>query len=287
MLYTEYMSAQDLKKIANTLRGDVLRMVKSAGAGHVAGPLSSAELFSLLYFDNQMRFDPHNPDWVERDRFVLSAGHYCPILYAALSRAGYFAQEELDKFGKLGSELSLHPEKRVGDKTLPGVETSSGPLGQGVSVAVGMALALKMDYGYLPKNKTPRVFCLLSDGEMQEGQVYEAFNFAVRRQLDNLIFILDRNRVQIERYVSEIATYGSVAGRLEAQGLYVLETDGNDVERLRNAIVKAKEVKAAPAIVVMNTVAGKGVSFMEGKPEWHDKVPSEEELRMALKELIT
>lgn len=277
--------SSDLHVIANRLRADVLTMVKMGGAGHVAGPLSSADLFALLYFGGAAHVYPREPWSLERDRIVLSCGHYCPILYAALGRSGFFPMSMFSTFGQAGSELGVHPERRVGDNSLPGVEVSSGPLGQGVSVAVGMALALKLRYGERPQAATPKVFCILSDGETEEGQVWEAFQFAVRRQLDNLIFILDRNRIQIERYVSEVVQHGNIAGRLEAFGLYVLETDGNDLPRLADALERAKKTRGAPACVVMNTVAGKGVSFMESTPEWHDKVPNDTQLTQALKEL--
>lgn len=274
------MSAQDLKKIANQLRGDVLKMVYRAGAGHVAGPLSSAEILTLLYFGDLVRLDPVTPSGLS-DHVVLSCGHYCPVLYSALARANYFPTSELETFMQIGSRLPGHPERQ----SVPGVEVSAGPLGQGVSVATGMALALKMKHGYKSQAETPKVFCILSDGELQEGQVWEAFNFGVRRQLDNLIFILDRNRIQIENYVSQLATYGEVGGRLEAFGLYTIETDGNDVVLLREAIERAKKVAGGPAIIIANTVAGKGVSFMENKPGWHDRVPTKDELKQALEEL--
>lgn len=273
MAYTVTMTAQDLAKIANELRSDVLKMVHGAGAGHVAGPLSSAEILSIIYFGNVID--------LEKDKVVLSCGHYCPVLYSALARANYFPKKELDTFMQIGSRLPGHPERM----SVPGVEVSAGPLGQGVSVAVGMALALKMKYGHKSQAETPKVFCILSDGELQEGQVWEAFNFGVRRQLDNLIFILDRNRIQIENYVSQLATYGEVSGRLEAFGLYTIETDGNDTVLMCEALERAQRVAGAPAMVIANTVAGKGVSFMENKPEWHDRVPTNEELRKALEEL--
>lgn len=274
-------SAQDLKKIANLMRADVLKMVSSAHAGHVAGPLSSADIFALLYFGDVAKFDPTRPYWEERDRIVLSCGHYCPILYSALARTGYFPIKELETFMMIGSRLPGHPERG----SVPGIEVSAGPLGQGVSVAVGMATAIKMKYGSKSQLETPKVFCILSDGELQEGQVWEAFNFAVRRQLDNLIFILDRNKIQIENYVSQLATYGHVEGRLEAFGLSTVETNGNDVGMLSNALERAKKMQGGPAIVVANTVAGCGVSFMENKPVWHDKVPTIEELAKAIDEL--
>ncbi len=282
MLYTWCMySAQDLTKIADTLRADVLKMVANAGAGHIAGPMSSADLFALLYFGGVIKFDPKNSEWEERDRVILSCGHYCPVLYSALARSKYFGTNELDTFMKIGSRLPGHPERG----SLPGIEVSSGPLGQGVSVAVGMALGLKMKYGQKAKSETQKVICILSDGELQEGQVWEAFNFAVRRQLDNLIFVLDRNKIQIENYISQIATYGEVAGRLEAFGLHVIETDGHNLILLKQSFEKAKLVEAGPAIIVMNTVGGKGVSFMENKPGWHDRVPTKDELDKALEEL--
>ncbi len=266
-------TASELHKIANMMRGDVLKMVHQAGAGHVAGPMSSADIFATLYFSGLLD--------LTKDKIVLSCGHYCPIQYSALARSGHFPTSELMTFMKLGSRLPGHPEKNL----TPGIEVSSGPLGQGVSVATGMALGLKMKYGHLPQAETPRVYCVLSDGEMQEGQVWEAFNFGVRRQLDNLIFILDRNRIQIENYVSQLATYGSVAGRLESFGLTVYEVNGNEIGEVLHAITMAKKVAGGPAMIVANTTGGKGVTFMENDPKWHDKVPSDEELDQALKEL--
>lgn len=266
-------TAQELHKIANELRIQVLKMVSNSQGGHVAGPLSSAEIFSTLYFSGAVNLD--------QDKIILSCGHYCPILYAALAKAGYFPEKELVNFMKIGSKLPGHPERGL----TSGVIVSSGPLGQGVSVATGIALAIKMKNGYWSQVKTPKVFCILSDGEIQEGQVWEAFNFAVRRQLDNLIFILDRNKVQIENYISQIATYGEIAGRFEAFGLNVFEGDGNDIGTMLSMIEKAKKSAGYPSLIIANTVAGKGVSFMENKPEWHDKTPSSDELASALKEL--
>ncbi len=267
-------SAQDLKKIANQLRIDVLEMVKGAGGGHVAGPLSSADIFAALYFGEIVNH--------EQDKIVLSCGHYCPVQYAALSRKGIIPHDELATFMKIGSRLPGHPERGL----TPGVEASSGPLGQGVSVAVGIALGMKLKHAELSQQETPKVFCILSDGELQEGQVWEAFNFAVRRQLDNLIFILDRNRVQIENYVSQVATYKEVEGRLEAFGLSIYKCDGNDLEKVQASLVSAKGNQGGPAMVVAETIAGKGVSFMENDPRWHDKVPSAEELMSATQELL-
>lgn len=278
-------SAQDLHKIANELRIEVLQMVHRAGAGHIAGPLSSAEIFTVLYLGGCTRIEPERPDWEERDRIVNSAGHYCPMHYAALAKAGFFEESWLVGFGKTGSKLGVHPEKIVGEETLAGIEVSSGPLGQGVSVAVGMALALKLKYGELPQTETPRVYCIMSDGELQEGQVWEAVMTAVRRQLDNLIIIIDRNRVQIERYISEVVGAGEIVAKMEAFGTTVYQCDGNSVEELQSVITKAKFVKGGPAVIVAETVAAKGVSFMENTPKWHDQVPSDEELARAVMEL--
>lgn len=264
---------QELGKIANQLRADVLRMVFLAGAGHIAGPLSSAEVMTALYFAGLVD--------LKKDKIVLSCGHYCPVQYAALSRAGYMPVEELATFMQKGSRLPGHPERGV----TPGIEVSAGPLGQGVSVATGMALGIKMRQGEKPQLATPRVYCILSDGELQEGQVWEAFNLAVRRQLDNLTFILDRNRVQIENYVAEVANYGVVAGRLEAFGLMTREIAGNKMEEVIKALEWSRGVMGGPSIIVANTVAGRGVSFMENQPVWHDKVPTKEELQAAIKEL--
>jgi len=266
-------TALELHKIANLMRGDVLKMVNRAGAGHVAGPMSSADMIAALYFSGLVD--------LQKDKIVLSCGHYCPVLYSAIARKGMIPTSELMSFMQLGSRLPGHPEKGL----TPGVEVSAGPLGQGVSVAVGMALGLKLKYGYMSQDKTPRVYCIISDGELQEGQVWEAFNFCVRRQLDNLIFVLDRNRIQIENYVSQLATYGAVAGRLESFGLNVIEIDGNNISEIMRVLNMAKKTVGGPAIIVGNTIGGKGVSFMENDPKWHDKAPSEKELEMALKEL--
>lgn len=274
MGYTEFMpKLQEITKIANQLRADVLGMVYTAGAGHVAGPLSSADIIASLYFGGLVD--------LKQDKIVLSCGHYCPVQYAALARAGYFPLEELKTFMQVGSRLPGHPERGM----TPGIEVSTGPLGQGASVAVGMAMGLKMKYGERAQKITPRVYCIISDGELQEGQVWEAFNLAVRRQLDNLTFILDRNRVQIENYVSQVATYGNVTGRLEAFGLNVREIDGNKIAEVIKALEWSKSEMGGPSMIVANTVAGRGVSFMENKPVWHDRVPTDEELKDAIKEL--
>lgn len=261
------MPAQDIKRIANSLRADVLRMVHAAVAGHIAGPLSSAELIATLYFSDLVD--------IASDKIILSCGHYVPVQYAALSRVGYIPRSELSTFMQVGSRLPGHPERGL----TPGIEVSAGPLGQGISVACGMALGYKMS------GDASRVYCLVSDGEIQEGQVWEAFNFAVRRQLDNLTFILDRNRIQIGHYISEVATYGIIEGRFESFGLHTITIDGNNPDSVYAGIAKAKLVKGSPVMIVANTTAGKGVSFMENSPEWHDKTLNKEQLDRALTEL--
>ncbi len=269
------MSEVDIKRIANGLRADTLRMVHAAGAGHIAGPLSAAEIIATLYFSDLVE--------VKRDKIILSCGHYVPVQYAALSRIGYIPRSELMTFMKVGGRLPGHPERGV----TPGIEVSAGPLGQGVSVAVGMALGMKMKNQNLEtiNENEARVYCILSDGELQEGQVWEAFNLAVRRQLDNLTFILDRNRVQIGHYISEVANYGRVEGRLEAFGLHTLTVDGHDPGAIERGIKQAKAAHWAPTVLVAETVAGRGVSFMERDPKWHDKALSEDELAQATLEL--
>lgn len=274
------MTAQDLSKIANELRIEALKMVHTAGAGHVAGPMSAAEIITALYFGGIVQGKSDDSWNEERDRIVLSCGHYCPIMYAALARNGYFAKELLGRYMRPDG-LPGHPEYH----SHPGVEATTGSLGQGVSQAVGMALGLKLKYGERAQKDTPRVWCVISDGELEEGQVWEAFNTAVRRQLDNLVFIVDANRVQIEHYLSEVVTMGNPVGRLESFGLYVLEAEGNDIDEMVKRMGQAKGVQGGPVVIVAHTKAGKGVSFMEGKPEWHDKVPSEKELERAIEEL--
>lgn len=265
----------DIKRIANGLRADVLRMAYAAGAGHIAGPLSAAEIIATLYFSDLVE--------VGRDKIILSCGHYVPVQYAALSRLGYIPRAELASFMKVGSRLPGHPERGV----TPGIEVSAGPLGQGVSVAVGMALGMKMrtQRSEIRNEKESKVYCILSDGEIQEGQVWEAFNLAVRKQLDNLTFILDRNRVQIGHYISEVATYGKLEGRFEAFGLHTLTIDGHDPSSIERGISQAKTVHWGPTILVAETTAGKGVSFMESDPKWHDKALTDSELKRALEEL--
>ena len=280
--------SQEIGLIPNKLRQEVLKMVSRAGAGHVAGPLSASEILTAIYFGGETRVNPSDPWSEERDRFILSCGHYSPLLYATLAMRGYFEMGELARFMKvdgpsttLGIKLPGHPEYR----SIPGVEATTGSLGQGVSFAVGQAISIKLKYGERAQKETPRVICLMSDGELQEGQVWEAFNFAVRRQLDNLTFMIDKNRIQIGNYVSQVSSSIRMEAKLEAFGLHVLEVEGNDLTKVRQALMKAREVRPVPCVIVCKTTAGKGVTFMENKPEWHDKVPNRQEMERALVEL--
>jgi len=267
----------DIKKldfIANEIRQDIIRMLVSAGSGHSAGPLGMADVFTALYF-NIMNHNPKKPKWNQRDRFVLSNGHICPLWYATLSKAGYFPHKELKTLRKLGTRLHGHPHNLA----LPGVENSGGPLGQGISVAVGIALAGKMD------NRKFHVYCGMSDGEFEEGQSWEAFMFAAKNNLNNLIAVIDRNYIQIDGNTEDIMPLDPLDKKLKAFNWNVLKINGNDIKQIINAFTKAKKSKEKPTVIIANTIPGKGVSFMEGKYEWHGKPPTKEQAEIALSEL--
>jgi transketolase len=263
------MTAHDLQMIANELRVDVLEMAYKAGGAHLAGPLSSADLFSVLYFG----------DILMSDRVILSCGHYAPILYASLAKLGLIKKERLATLGQIGG-LPVHPEYIVGEENVSGVEVSSGPLGQGVSVSVGMALAQKL------LGSKQRIYCVCSDGELQEGQVWEAINLAVRERLDNLTFLIDNNNVQIESYVEEIGGKALLASKLEAFGCHTLEIPGHDTAKIKEVLGRVSVWRGSPVAVVLKTVGGRGVSFMENNPKWHDGKLSEEQFELAKKELL-
>ncbi|OGY42292.1 MAG: transketolase, partial [Candidatus Buchananbacteria bacterium RBG_13_36_9] len=256
-------SIQKLKKMANTLRQDVIKMLSEAGSGHSAGSLGMADVFSALYF-KILNHKPKKPNWPNRDRLVLSCGHIVPIRYAAMARSGYFSIKELKTLRKLGSRLQGHPSYI----DLPGLECSSGPLGQGVSVAVGKALAGKMN------RKKYFVYCITSDGEHDEGQTWEAIMTAAKYKLDNLIFILDSNKIQIDGYTKDIMPLEALKAKYEAFNWFVIETDGNDMDKIIKALEIVKRAKGQPKVIIAKTVPGKGVNFMENKWEWHGKVPS-------------
>jgi transketolase len=263
---------------AARMRRDIVEMIAAAGSGHPGGSLSAADVVATLYFGDVMQHDPSNPGWPERDRFILSKGHAAPVLYAALAQAGYFGRDHLATLRKLGSMLQGHPDSR---KT-PGVEVSTGSLGQGLSVAAGLAAGLRSR----PDDERT-VFCLLGDGELQEGQVWEAAMFAAHHGLDNLVAIVDDNGLQIDGACNEVMCVGEIAQKFSAFGWRARGCDGHDVEQIRNALLEARAHKGGPAVVVAKTVKGKGVSFMEDQAGWHGKAPTAEETATALAELST
>ena len=263
-----------LKKQAKLVRIEILKMLALAGSGHTGGSLSAADIVTVLYF-SKMRHRPDEPNWKERDRFILSKGHAAPLLYAVLAMTGYFNISMLKTLRKLGSPLQGHPCSRV----LPGVEISTGSLGQGLSVSNGIALGMKID------NLSSRVHCLLGDGETQEGQVWEAAMTAAHYRLDNLCAIVDLNGLQIDGPVSKVKGIEPVAPKWSAFGWHVIEIDGHNMEEILNGLDEAEKVKEKPTMIIARTIKGKGVSFFEGKVEYHGMAPTHEELEKALKEL--
>ncbi len=270
---TEYTPEQIQRK-ANELRLHVIEMTTAAGSGHPGGSLSSADLIASLYF-SVMRHDPKNPQWEDRDRFVLSKGHVAPVLYAALAEAGYFPVEDLKTLRKIGSKLQGHPVRGK----VPGVEMSTGSLGQGLSMACGIALAGKMD------KKDYYTYCLLGDGELQSGQNWEAAMFAVQYKLSNLIAFVDRNRLQIEGDTEKVMALDSLTEKFLAFGWNVYEIDGHNIQHILGSIKVAKDNADAPSIIVMNTIKGKGVSFMEGNAGFHGRACKPDEYEIAVREL--
>ena len=269
------MNKLELQKTANEVRKGIVTAVHSAKAGHPGGSLSAADLFTYLYFE-EMNIDPKEPKKADRDRFVLSKGHTAPGLYAALANRGYFPVEDLKTLRHIGSYLQGHPDM----KHIPGVDMSSGSLGQGISAAVGMALAGKMD------NADYRVYTLLGDGEIQEGQVWEASMFAGDRKLDNLVVIVDNNGLQIDGKIEDVCSPYPIDKKFEAFNFHVINVeDGNDFDQLAAAFKEAKETKGMPTAIIMKTVKGKGVSYMENNAGWHGKAPNDEEYAIAMADL--
>jgi len=263
-----------LKEKARLLRMEILKMLTESGSGHTGGSLSAADVVTVLYF-YKMKHKPGDPEWRERDRFILSKGHAAPVLYAALALSGYFDKPLLKTLRKLGSPLQGHPCSKM----LPGVEISTGSLGQGLSIANGIAMGLKLD------GLTSRVYCLLGDGETQEGQVWEAAMTAAHYRLDNLCAIIDNNGLQIDGLCSDVMSIEPIVDKWEAFGWHVIDINGHDMEAIVNALNEAETVKLKPTMIVARTVKGKGVSFFEGKVQYHGIAPTEEELEKALKEL--
>jgi len=265
-----------LEETANTLREDVVEMLLEAGSGHSAGPLGMADIFSALYF-HVLNHDPKKPDWADRDRLILSNGHICPIRYAAMARAGYFPIEELLTLRKINSRLQGHPHR----KSLPGVETTSGPLGSGLSQAIGLALAAKLD------EKKYRIFCAMSDGELQEGNTWEAFMFAGKNKLNNLMAIIDRNNIQIDGTTEDVMSLEPLKEKFESFKWHVVEVDGHNIEQFIDATNEAKAIHEKPTVIIAHTIPGKGVSFMENDYTWHGKLPTKDEAARAMVELRT
>ncbi|MEW6570960.1 MAG: transketolase [Nitrospirota bacterium] len=263
-----------LKEKARNLRIDILKMLTDAGSGHTGGSLSAADIVAALYF-YKIRHDPGEPRWTERDRFILSKGHAAPLLYAALALCGYFDKALLKTLRKLGSPLQGHPCSTM----LPGVEISTGSLGQGLSIANGIALGLRLD------GLISRVYCLLGDGEIQEGQVWEAAMTASHYRLDNLCAIIDNNGLQIDGYCCDVMQIEPIVLKWEAFGWHVIDINGHDMKAIVNALDEAETIKNKPTMIVARTIKGKGVSFFEGKARYHGIAPTKEELDMALKEI--
>ncbi len=269
--------AIDIKALedkARLIRIAILKMLTLAGSGHTGGSLSAADIVTALYF-YKMRYNPKDPLWRERDRFILSKGHAAPLLYSVLSMAGYFDPELLKTLRKIGSPLQGHPNS----KSLPGIEISTGSLGQGLSIANGIALGLRLD------GIDSRVYCLLGDGELQEGQIWEAAMTAAHYHLDNLCAVVDNNGLQIDGPVKEVMRIDPLPQKWDAFGWHVIEIDGHNMEEIVNALDKAETIKRKPTLIIAHTVKGKGVSFFEGRVEYHGIAPTHEELLKALKEL--
>lgn len=265
-----------LKKIANDIRKGVIESVYNGKSGHPGGSLSCADILTVLYF-NQMNLDPKEPLAEGRDRFVLSKGHCSPALYSALAEKGFFDRKLLNDFRNINSNLQGHPDMNK----IPGVDMTTGSLGQGLSVSVGMAIASKME------SMGCRVYCLMGDGELEEGQVWEAAMAASKNKLDNLCVIVDNNNLQIDGSIKEVAGLTNIDSKFESFGFNVINVNGHDIEELIISFEKAKEVKGMPTAIIAKTIKGKGVSFMENQVGWHGKAPNKEEYEKAIQELNT
>ena len=268
------MNKLELQKVANEVRKGIVTSVHAAKAGHPGGSLSAADIFTYLYFE-EMNVDPKDPEKADRDRFVLSKGHTAPGLYSALALKGYFPVEDLETLRHLGSYLQGHPDM----KHIPGVDMSSGSLGQGISAAVGLAIAGKMD------NADYRVYTLLGDGEIQEGQVWEASMMAGFRKLDNLVVIVDNNNLQIDGAIDEVCSPYPIDKKFEAFNFHVINIDGNDFDQIDAAFKEARATKGMPTAIIAHTVKGKGVSFMENQVGWHGTAPNDEQYAVAMEDL--
>lgn len=271
------MTLSQLEAMANTIRKDIVKMLEEAGSGHSAGPLDLADVFTALYFD-VMNYDPKKPDREDRDRLVLSAGHLAPVLYATMANAGYFPKKELMTLRKYGSRLQGHPERKM----LPGIETTAGPLGDGLGQAAGMAYAMQMN-----DDHTKWIYCVMGDGELDEGVIWEAALFASKYKLHNLIGIVDRNNIQIDGPTEHVMPLENLKDKWEAFGWHVIEVDGHNIEGFIDACSMARAIVEKPSVIIAHTISGKGVDFMEYDYHWHGKPPNSKEAKEALHKLRT
>lgn len=278
------MNIDGLQQKANQIRQDIIKMLLAAGSGHSAGPLGMADVFTALYFGGVVNIDPKDPWNPSRDRVILSNGHICPVWYATLAHAGFFPREKLSTLRKLGSGLQGHPHYRE----LLGVENTGGPLGQGLSQAIGHALAIRMDVGSgkLPQGeRMPWVYCLMSDGELDEGQTWEAILFAGKNNLHNITAVIDRNNIQIDGFTEDVMPLEPLVEKFKAFNWSVIEIDGHNIREAIDAFNKAMAIFENPTVIIAHTIPGKGVDFMDWNPAWHGKPPNGEEAEKALKQL--
>lgn len=274
----QHLTVSQLETKANTLRKDIITMLEAAGSGHSAGPLGLSDIFAALYFDI-MQYDPKNPEWDERDYFFLSNGHTVPVQYAAMAEAGFFPKSELGTLRKFGSRLQGHPERTK----LPGLENTSGPLGSGLSQASGVAYALQ----YLDKQPHRFVYTVMGDGELNEGNIWEAAMFAGKYKLSQLIGFIDRNNIQIDGSTEDVMPLEDLRGKWESFGWHVQEIDGHNIESIREAASMARAITNKPSVIIAHTIPGKGVDFMEYDYHWHGAPPNHEQAKDALKKLRT
>ena len=268
---------RELELKANEVRQDLIKMLVEAGSGHSAGPLGMADIFTAFYF-HVLKHDPKRPDWPERDRLLLSNGHICPVRYVVMAHAGYdITTDELKTLRKIGSRLEGHPSV----KRIAALETTSGPLGEGLAQACGFALAARLD----KMERTYRVWCLMSDGEQQEGMTWEAAMLAGKYKLSNLTAVIDRNNIQIDGFTENVMPLEPLRGKYEAFGWHVEDINGHDMREIITTLEESKAIQEKPILIIANTIPGKGVSFMENKFDWHGKTPNKEEAKIALKEL--
>ena len=267
-------SIEELQEIAKRIRREIVQMIGAAGSGHPGGSLSAVEMVVELFF-NHMRIDPHNPKWPDRDRFILSKGHAAPVLYAAMAEAGYTPLDQLNTLRKLGSIYQGHPDMRF----IPALEASTGSLGEGVSLAIGMGIAARLD------GRPYRTYVMIGDGESQEGQIWESAMSGAFHKIDNVVVFVDYNKIQLDGFVKDIMEVAPLAAKWRAFGWHTLEIDGHSLPAIQNALAEAEATKGVPTCIVANTIKGKGVSFMENNPKFHGTAPTPDEVKLALQEL--